>query len=90
MDLVFKVKIQRYSWYLSFSPRDGEAILKKDLLQIGEKLYEFQSPQWGDNSKARMKTHGIYAWGFSPRNGEIILNNINKRIHCDNLYVSVP
>nr|DAU41784.1 MAG TPA: hypothetical protein [Caudoviricetes sp.] len=44
MDLVFKVKIQRYSWYLS----------------------------------------------FSPRNGEIILNNINKRIHCDNLYVSVP
>ncbi len=37
-------------------------------------LHEFQSPQWGDNSKA------VITWsdtkqpkGFSPRNGEAIL-----------------
>ena len=59
----------------SFSPHNGEVILKaKEMSDLLIELHEFQSPQWGDNSKA------VITWsdtkqpkGFSPRNGEIIL-----------------
>ena len=36
---------------------------------------EFQSPQWGDNSKAKVEAPRVIEVGFSPRNGEIILNS---------------
>ena len=59
----------------SFSPHNGEVILKaKEMSDLLIELHEFQSPQWGDNSKA------VITWsdtkqpkGFSPRNGEVIL-----------------
>ena len=69
MESVFKVKIQRYSWYLSFSPRNRGSVPA-----IG-----FQSPQWGDNSKVR--EHGSNAKEIqkfpSPRWGVIL-----KEILC--------
>ena len=33
----------------------------------------FQSPQWGDNSKEVRCSSDEEVYGFSPRNGEIIL-----------------
>ena len=58
---------------MSFSPRNGEIILK--LLQNSlDNNPRFQSPQWGDNSKAPpFIAPEHFADGFSPRNGEIIL-----------------
>ncbi len=36
---------------LSFSPRNGEVILKSILVPVPSATEEFQSPQWGSNSK---------------------------------------
>ena len=36
---------------MSFSPRNGEMILKKEYLDPLLAYNTFQSPQWGDNSK---------------------------------------
>ena len=35
-----------------FSPRNGEIILKSEGYSPAQCIMEFQSPQWGDNSKA--------------------------------------
>ena len=41
---------------------------------VGGFTYTFQSPQWGSNSKGgKEMTYLILTYGFSPRNGEVIL-----------------
>ena len=58
---------------MSFSPRNGEVILKFLIGPITVFIYEFQSPQWGSNSKVLMKLVNLVSICFSPRNGEVIL-----------------
>ena len=42
----------------------------------------FQSPQWGDNSKAGSTSNVVNIYiRFSPRNGEIILKVTNNSSH---------
>ena len=63
-----------YEKCLSFSPRNGEVILKECAGHMQHRLPSFQSPQWGSNSKAGVTWtvhHGSES--FSPRNGEVIL-----------------
>ena len=36
---------------MGFSPRNGEVILKDDRFRFAYFMNEFQSPQWGSNSK---------------------------------------
>ena len=46
--------MDKYIPAVSFSPRNGEVILKANndvLEQENKALKEFQSPQWGSNSK---------------------------------------
>ena len=58
---------------MRFSPRNGEVILKAGLESMLAWI-EFQSPQWGSNSKVGRMLHIIYGdKRFSPRNGEVIL-----------------
>ena len=64
-----------------FSPRNREVILKaKEMSDLLIELHEFQSPQWGSNSKdyTPQEVEIKYAC-FSPRNGEIILKKALKR-----------
>ena len=45
----------------SFSPRNGEVILKVYYTQVVVKSDQFQSPQWGSNSKE-------YGIPYGPKN----------------------
>ena len=55
----------------------GVVILKDERNYSVESFIAFQSPQWGDNSKAET-TYDVseISEGFSPRNGEIILKRL--------------
>ena len=60
--------------YLSFSPRNGEVILKLLGEYVIKESKVFQSPQWGSNSKvACAADEQEFKYRFSPRNGEVIL-----------------
>ena len=63
----------------SFSPRNGEIILKERMRLLSISLDAFQSPQWGDNSKGGKPIQEAVTKRFSPRNGEIILKARAKR-----------
>ena len=59
----------------SFSPHNGEVILKaKEMSDLLIELHEFQSPQWGDNSKeirilvpAEMSAFQSPQWGDNSK-----------------------
>ena len=59
----------------SFSPRNGEVILKLNNSSIKTGVMEFQSPQWGSNSKEKWTKAQFEKASFSPRNGEVILKS---------------
>ena len=60
----------------SFSPLNGEVILKGAAVLHCGKEVQFQSPQWGSNSKGNdEKYNRCLCVGFSPLNGEVILKN---------------
>ena len=55
---------------LSFSPRNGEVILKGCSVEHYAFSAEFQSPQWGSNSKVRSLQYEDYKFQFqSPQWG---------------------
>ena len=59
-----------------FSPRNGEVILKRLYKKATGELEQFQSPQWGSNSKAENFLLFLSkSKRFSPRNGEVILKD---------------
>ena len=63
----------------SFSPRNGEVILKLKNNILRYMALRFQSPQWGSNSKGSADEMYVMDFpGFSPRNGEVILKKIFK------------
>ena len=75
-EIILKVKSMHYikNNNKSFSPRNGEIILKWCSCISRQQVQVFQSPQWGDNSKAnQFKYDNEKQLCFSPRNGEIIL-----------------
>ena len=61
-----------------FSPRNGEVILKfKPLVGLQSDNYQFQSPQWGSNSKGQlafsMRSRYRFQspqWGSNSKDGE--------------------
>ena len=67
-----------------FSPRNREVILKaKEMSDLLIELHEFQSPQWGDNSKVLKEMISSIIKKvesrFSPRNGEVILKTTHHK-----------
>ena len=55
---------------LSFSPRNGEVILKEIVLCFCSALPLFQSPQWGSNSKEDIGgSEVLKEWFQSPQWG---------------------
>ena len=64
----------------SFSPRNGEAILKVKDEANGYSFKEFQSPQWGSNSKVylhhsfeAMKEFQSPQWGSNSKDKNYLL-----------------
>ena len=74
----------------SFSPRNGEVILKWQSTGPLTMDTMFQSPQWGSNSKAGQYAILGQPSGFSPRNGEVILKQKNLFLVTFPSKVSVP
>ena len=59
---------------MSFSPRNGESVLKNAKQYFLSMSAMFQSPQWGKCSKVLCGTRRVYGNEcFSPRNGESVL-----------------
>ena len=56
---------------MTFSPRNGEIILKSYIRTMTGATIPFQSPQWGDNSKGKAARLCISAANFqSPQWGD--------------------
>ena len=52
--VVFKMDLKNTK---GFSPRNGEVILKLNILITPRLKWMFQSPQWGSNSKEEISVH---------------------------------